>query len=45
VDFSDPGSIGYRQHMLNVRVPTLERRPAGTYRDYITVEISAVVGG
>jgi hypothetical protein len=45
VAFSDPGNSGFRNHRLNVRVPTLGRRPAGTYSDYITVKISADVGG
>lgn len=45
VAFSEPGNKGFREHRLNVRVPELKRRPAGTYRDYITVKISAVVAG
>jgi hypothetical protein len=45
VTFSDPGSSGFRNHRLNVRVPTVGRPPAGTYRDYITVKISANVAG
>ncbi len=43
--FADPGMQGYREHRLNVRVPQLGQRPAGVYRDYITVEITATVGG
>jgi hypothetical protein len=45
VEFADPGFLGFRIHKLNVRVPQLDRRPAGVYRDYITVEISANVAG
>lgn len=45
VVFSKPGQSGFREHRLNVRVPELKRRPAGTYRDYITVRISAIVAG
>jgi hypothetical protein len=45
VSFSDPGNSGFRNHRLNVRVPTVGRRPAGTYSDYITVKISANVAG
>jgi hypothetical protein len=43
VTFSDPGNSGFRNHRLNVRVPTVGRPPAGTYSDYITVKISANV--
>lgn len=43
--FADPGSKGSREHMLNVTVPHVGRPPAGTYSDYITVEISADVAG
>lgn len=45
VAFPAPGSSGFENHRLNVRVPTLGRRPAGTYSDYITVKISANVAG
>jgi len=45
VAFGEPGSSGFRVHRINVRVPQLARRPAGLYRDFITVEISANIGG
>lgn len=45
IPFADPGSNGFRRHALNVNVPHVGRPPAGTYSDYITVEISADVAG
>ena len=45
IAFDKPDSTGFRTHSLDVQVPALALRPAGTYRDYITVEISANVSG
>jgi hypothetical protein len=45
IPFSDPGGAGSREHVLNVSIPHVGRPPAGTYGDYITVEISADVAG
>jgi hypothetical protein len=43
--FSNPGLAGFREHSLNAEVPALPLKPAGTYSDFVTVEISAVVAG
>lgn len=45
IPFGDPGAAGSRRHVLNVNVPHVGRAPAGTYGDYITVEITADVAG
>ncbi len=45
VGLGRPGSTGFTQHSMNVEVPQLPLRPAGTYRDFITVEIRATVSG
>ena len=44
-EFTIPsGSVPRRRHSLNARVPTIGGLSAGTYRDYLTVEISANLG-
>lgn len=44
-DFATPpSSMWRRRHSLDVTVPTIAGQSAGTYRDYITVEISARLG-
>jgi hypothetical protein len=43
--FSNPGTVGYREHSLNAEVPAMTLKPAGTYSDFVTVEITAVVAG
>lgn len=43
-DYVQP-SGGYRDHTLDVEVPVLPTRPAGEYRDYMTVRIRAQVSG
>lgn len=42
LSFANPGMQGFQAHELNVRLPALPLRPAGTYQDFITVEITAV---
>lgn len=45
LEFSNPGDPGFRTHALNAEVAQMPTVPAGTYRDYITVEISPPTGG
>jgi hypothetical protein len=45
VQFTVPGTTGFRTHSLDVQVPTLALRPAGSYSDYITVEIAPTPSG
>lgn len=39
-----PMSLNRRRHALNARVPSIAGQAAGTYRDVLTVEISARLG-
>jgi hypothetical protein len=44
-DFTTPpNNVWRRRHSLDVQVPSIAGLPAGTYRDYVTVEISARLG-
>ena len=43
--FSTPEKPGYRDHALDIEVPSFPAQPAGEFRDYITVEIRALVTG
>ncbi|GAA4013043.1 hypothetical protein GCM10022280_08910 [Sphingomonas swuensis] len=39
-----PANLWRRRHSLDVQVPSIAGQQAGTYRDYLTVEIGALLG-